>query len=397
MNRREFLVEATAAAAGAIVVGASGPARAASPSERVVLGVMGVNGRGRDLAQGFAKLPDAEIAYLCDVDQRALDRCAAALSKSLRRAPKLVTDFRRILEDPGVDALVVATPDHWHAPATILACQAGKHVYCEKPASHNPWEGEQMVAAARKHQRVVQIGSQRRSMPGVIEAVQRLQEGAIGRVLFAKGTYNNARASIGHGKVVPVPAALNYPLWEGPAPELPYKDNLIHYNWHWFWHWGTGELGNNGIHALDVCRWGLGVTYPERVTAGGGKYCHDDDQETPDTYVVTYDYGDKGITWEARSWHPRAFEGQQFGIVFYGDQGTLLIEDGGYRILDKAGKETAVVKAPADDQPHKRDFLSCVRTGERPKADVEVGVASTLLCHLGNIAYRTGHVLNTDP
>src|SRR5690349_11768459 len=180
-----------------------------------------------------------------------------------------------------------------------------------------------MIQAARKHNRVVQLGTQRRSTPGVIEAVGKVKNGAIGKVLFSRGWYNNTRPSIGHGKTAPVPSWLDYTLWQGPAPERPYKDNLIHYNWHWFWHWGTGELGNNGIHALDVCRWGLGVEYPYRVTAGGGKYRHDDDQETPDTLVTTYDFGDKEITWEGRSWHPRGFEGSQFGIAFYGDQGTM--------------------------------------------------------------------------
>ena len=185
---------------------------------------------------------------------------------------------------------LVAAPDHWHAPAAILACQAGKHVYVEKPCCHNPREGELAIAAARRHKRVVQVGTQRRSWPGVIEGIDKLRTGAIGRVLYSRGWYNNRRASIGHGKPAPVPAWLDYTLWQGPVPERPYRDNILPYFWHWYWHWGTGELGNNGVHALDMCRWGLGVDYPTHVSSGGGRYRYDDDGQTPDTHTVTYDF-----------------------------------------------------------------------------------------------------------
>jgi predicted dehydrogenase len=368
-----------------------------SADEKVVLGIMGLNGRGKDLAQGFAATGGAEIAYLCDVDERAIGKAAAALAGKQEKTPAGVRDFRRVLEDRAVDALVVAAPDHWHGPATILACAAGKHVYVEKPASHNPREGELMVAAARKHGRVVQLGTQRRSMPGVIEAVEKLKAGTIGRVLFARGWYNNTRPSIGHGKPAAVPAWLDYSLWQGPAPEREFRDNRVHYHWHWFWHWGTGELGNNGIHALDVCRWGLGVDYPTRVTAGGGKYRYDDDQETPDTLVVTYDFGDRAITWEGRSWHPRGFEGNGFGIAFYGEQGTMVLDGGGYRVLDMKGMEVSRGSGAGGDGAHLQNFLQCVRSGARPNAEIEEGHKSTLLCHLGNIAWRVGRTLNLDP
>jgi predicted dehydrogenase len=254
-----------------------------------------------------------------------------------------------------------------------------------------------MVEAARKYGRVVQVGTQRRSMPGTIEAIERLRAGEIGRVLFSRGWYNADRKPIGHGKPAAVPSGLDYALWQGPAPERPYQDNVVHYNWHWFWHWGTGELGNNGIHSLDVCRWGLGVDYPRRVTAGGGKYFFDDDQETPDTQVVTYDFGDKAITWEGRNWHRRGFEGSTFGIAFYGDKGSLILDGSSYKILDPAGKELASQAKGFDGHdPHLRNFLACVRSGARPNTDIEEGHKSTLLCHLGNIAYRTGHTLNLD-
>jgi predicted dehydrogenase len=254
-----------------------------------------------------------------------------------------------------------------------------------------------MLTAARKHNRVVQVGIQRRSMPGIIEGIARLRGGELGRVLFARGWYNNARPSIGIGQSAPVPDWLDYSLWQGPAPERDFRSNVIHYNWHWFWHWGTGELGNNGIHALDVCRWGLGVDYPRRVTANGGMYFYRDDQETPDTHVVTYDFGDKGITWEGRNWHRRGFEGSMFGISFYGEKGTMNIEDSGYTILAMDGKEMAKKAERGGDGAHLKNFLECVRSGNRPNADIEDGHKSTLLCHLGNIAYRVGRALSVNP
>ncbi len=190
---------------------------------------------------------------------------------------------------------------------------------------------------------------------------------------------------------------MNYKLWQGPAPERPYHDNLIHYNWHWFWHWGTGELGNNGIHGLDVCRWGLGVDYPERVVCGGGRFHFDDDQETPDTQIVTFNFGDKAINWEHRTWNRRGFENEAFGCAFYGEEGSLVITGKGYKVYDLRGTETGSGAAGYSDAGHTGNFLSCIRSGERPNAEIEEGVKSTLLCHLGNIAYRTGRTVNFDP
>lgn len=396
-NRRTFLGQAAAASAAIAVWSEGAIAQSRSANDQIVVAVMGTNGRGQPLARGFAAQTNCRVAYICDVDQRAIGKGIEAVGKQAAATPVGVQDFRRALDDPAVDALVIATPDHWHAPATILACAAKKHVYVEKPACHNGHEGELMVAAARKNQRVVQLGTQRRSSTGMMEAVERLRREEFGRVLFARGWINSTRPSIGHGKEAAVPAELDYDLWQGPAPERPYRDNLIHYNWHWFWNWGTGELGNNGIHALDVCRWGLGVDSPRSVVCGGGRFHFDDDQETPDTQIVTYNFGDKAINWEHRTWNRRGFEGEAFGVVFYGEAGSMVIVGSGYKIYDTRGKAVSEGEIKTSDGSHIGNFLSCIRESGRPNAEIEEGVKSTNLCHLGNIAYRTGRTVKFDP
>ena len=408
-GRRGFL---QGSAAAALAIGLSPPTtqpiacgaeepgaapKAVGPNERLVIGIMGVNGRGSALAQTFAANPGATVGFVCDVDEQALAKGAAVVEKATGKAPTKVKDFRKLLDDKSIDVLVVAAPNHWHAPATILGCAAGKHVYVEKPCSHNPREGELAVAASRKHNKVVQMGSQRRSRPMIIEAVEKVRGGEIGRVMYARTWYNNRRGSIGRGKAAEVPTWLDYALWQGPAPARPYKDNLLHYNWHWHWHWGNGELGNNGVHSLDVARWALGVDFPTRVTSAGGKYRHDDDQETPDTHMVTYDFGGKTITWEGLSWSAYGPGGSAFGMSFHGDKGTLVLMDTSYKILDPQNKEVATFTGKAVDAEHIANFLDCCRSGSRPNADIEEGHRSTLLCHLGNIAYRVNRVLTCDP
>lgn len=396
-SRRRFLQSSAAAASLAWWGPRTRAADEAAPaSMRVRLGVMGLKNRGAGLVSGFAALPNAEIAWLCDVDAEVLKTVAGSLDGS-RHKPQLTDDFRRILDDNAVDALVIATPDHWHAPATVLACAAGKHVYVEKPAAHNGREGELMVAAARKHGRVVQMGSQRRSSPGVREAIAKLHAGDIGAVRMARAWINSTRPSIGHREPSAPPPHLNYSLWQGPAPEAPYRDNVVHYHWHWFWHWGTGELGNNGIHGLDLARWGLGVEAPQRVISTGAKLFFDDDQETPDTQQAAFHFDRKLISWEHRTWHKRGFEDQSFGVTFYGDGGALVIAQSEWRTYDMDGKETGRQALNVGEREHQENFLAGITSGAALNAEIQEGVDSTLMCQLGNIALRTGRAVAFDP
>lgn len=394
-TRRSFLRGAGALA----VILASGQApvlRAGGPaSGRVRVAVVGL-GRGMDHVSAYLQVPNVEVVALCDVDERRLGPAVQVVAGKQGIAPRSFRDFRRVLEDRGVDAVSIAMPNFWHAPATILACQAGKHVYVEKPGSHNVREGRLMVAAARANDRRVQMGTQRRSCPEIVEAMAQLRAGVIGRVRFARCWYDNARRGIGRGRPVPVPAELDYSLWQGPVPERPYVDNLVHYNWHWRWHWGGGELANNGIHALDLARWGLEVEAPGRVTCNGGRYHGEDDQETPDTTLAAFDFGGCGASWDGSSCLARKQESNAF-VSFYGDGGVLSLDSGaGWKVFDPGGREIKAVKGRFSDVPHFRNFVDSIRDGARLNAEIVEGQKSTLLCHLGNIAYRTRRALDWD-
>ncbi len=411
-TRRNFVIHG--AAAGATVLGALGTrvlsqtTERKSANERVVVGVMGTSrtakggdGRGAHLAATLAGLPGVHVAYVCDVDERNVPKAIESVMKKAPQgasAPIGVKDFRKVLDDKAVDALVIATPDHWHAPAAILACAAGKHVYVEKPCSHNPREGEMLVEAAKKHGRLVQHGTQKRTWPGVREAIGRLRAGDIGRVISAKTFYYSDRTTIGTGKPAEVPAWLDWEMWQGPAPEKPYRDNYVHYNWHWFWHWGTGEIGNNGVHFIDVARWGLGAECPKTVSYTGGKYRFpDDDQQTPDTSAAVFDFGDKLLTWENRSWGAQTPVDPAHEILFAGEKGYLGIKGGGYSIYDLKGKQIAKGSGDAGEAQHLNNFVEAVRGNAKLNAPIDEGVKSVLLCHLGNISYRTGKTLHLDP
>ncbi len=394
-NRRQFLKHSTLAGAG-LVLSKFSVLGAESPNDRIVAAVMGL-GRGAAHYQALQQIPNVEVAYLCDVDERRVASAVKAVSAKQQRSPKGVKDIRRVLEDKEVDVISIAAPNFWHAPATILSCAAGKHVYVEKPGSHNAREAEIMVAAARRYNRKVQLGTQRRSCPTLIEAIQRLHSGELGKVLYARTWYDNARASIGKGKPAPLPDWLDWDLWQGPCPERPYKDNLVHYNWHWHWHYGGGELANNGVHALDIARWGLKVSNPTVVTCNGGRYHFQDDQETPDTMYVTYHFGAQGINFENSSCLPRSQEKHAF-VSFYAEKGVLSMGGGGdYKIYDPKGKEMAAVTGKFTDVAHFQNFIDAIRKNTPLNAEIEEGQKAAMLCHLGNIAYRTGQALHPDP
>lgn len=413
MQRRTFLKNGTLAGLGLTLLNFPLLGKAA-PSNKIILAVMGVNSRGNWLAQVVAKLPGAEIAYICDVEDGAIKKGLDAVAKVQERKPEVIRDIRKLLERKDFDALIIAAPDHWHAPAAIMACAAGKHVYVEKPCSHNPQEGEWLIAAAKKHNRLVQMGSQRRSWPNMQQAVKEIKEDkVIGNVYYARGWYVNNRAPIGIGKVIPVPSTLNWDLWQGPAPRKEYLDNIVHYNWHWRWHWGTGEACNNGTHEIDCMRWFLGVEHPEKVSSGGGRFAFPkDDWETPDTQSITFEFAQgKAITWEGRSCNNYELEGAGRGFAIFGEHGSLYNSGGdSYKILDAKGKVVKEVKethhdvtnvvSPAGeflDAVHLNNFLESIRGTASLNAAINTGFRSVLLCQLGNIAQRTGHTLHCNP
>ncbi|MEO5979542.1 MAG: Gfo/Idh/MocA family oxidoreductase [Chryseolinea sp.] len=417
-NRRKFIQNAVAGTSALTLGGtlqalsAKSYSRIMGSNEKVLVGMMGVNSRGLALASTFGVQPNCEIVTVSDVDTRAAEKCIATIEGLQKSKPKAVADFRNALASKDIDVLVIAAPDHWHAPAAILASKAGKHVYLEKPCSHNPNEGELIVAAAKKYKNVIQMGNQRRSWPNVVAAIQEVKTGAIGRPYFAKGWYCNNRDTIGTGKEVAVPSWLNYDLWQGPAPRRPYKDNMLHYNWHWFWNWGTGEALNNGTHMLDLMRWGLGVEFPTHVTSSGGRYRYKDDWETPDTQVINLQFANNTfITWEGRSCNGRYVEGNSVGVAFYGENGCLVIEEGNsYKIYDLKNKLVKDVANDLEINPldrmnpsqaldsfHIQNFFDGIKKGSTLNSGIEGGHQSTLLAQLGNIALRSGGALQIDP
>jgi predicted dehydrogenase len=410
-NRRDFLKQSTLAGAG-VLTSSSLFAYKGKPNEKVVIGVMGTNSRGAFLAKSFAKLPNVEVGFICDVDSNVLAKTIADIEKQTGKKPQGFTDIRKMVEAKGLDGVAIAAPDHWHTPAAIMGLQAGKHIYIEKPCSHNPREGELLVEATNKYKKMVQMGSQRRTFSNVKAMINQLHSGAIGRVYFARGWYVNNRKTIGKGKVATPPQYLNFDLWQGPAPRREYKDNLVPYNWHWSWHWGTGEALNNGTHELDVIRWGLGVDYPTQVVSAGGRFHFQDDWETPDTQTITFNFpNNTACTWEGRSCNGYNTEGHGRGVVFYGDNGTIVYGGAnGYKVFDGNNKLVSEVK---DDTPfdpkntvsptevldgfHLKNFCEAVRGKEPINAPILEGHKSTLLPQLGNIAFRVGRNLRCDP
>ncbi len=415
-TRRDFLKKTVAASAvlvaGGVLPGfnARSYSRILGSNGKIRISVMGVNSRGKALADNYASQPNSEVLHICDVDSRAREKCIASVNKIQGRQPQGVGDFRRSLESKNIDVMVIAAPDHWHAPAALLALQAGKHVYVEKPCSHNPAEGEMLIKAAGIYGKVIQMGNQRRSYPNVIKAIQELRDGTIGRPYLGKGWYTNNRGPIGIGKEVPVPEWLDWNLWQGPAPRKAYKDNIVHYNWHWFWHWGTGEALNNGTHMVDLLRLGLDVDYPTKVSSSGGRYRYHDDWETPDTQVINFEFGNNlAMTWEGRSCNGKTIEGNTVGALFYGENGSLLIDGNAYTVFDLQSKVVKEVKNekvidsrnlsnPAGDLDslHIQNFFAAITSGGKLNSDIDSGHKSTLLVQLGNISQRVGRTLNID-
>ena len=417
MNRRQFLKHTGAAALGLGLAG-FGARRlraadlAASPSNRLRIAVIGTNSRGLFHVECLAGMPGVEVAAICDVDERAIRKGVEVAAKRQTVVPAGIRDFRRVLEDPLIDAVTIATPDHWHAPMAILALAAGKHVYVEKPCSHNPQEGEWLIEAQRKSGKLVQMGNQRRSFPQLQQAIADIHNGLIGRAYLGRAWYVNHRTSIGHGHPAPVPGWLDYELWQGPAPRRPYVDNRIHYNWHWFWHWGTGEALNNGTHEVDVCRWALGADFPTRVTSSGGRYAFDDDWETPDTQVIGLDFeGRKSISWEGRSCNDYPEENLGRGSMIYGTEGSALLDGDSCTIYDAKNKVIRSQKATVAsdsantlsstglelDRLHFVNFVDAIRRGTRLNSPIAEGYRSVVSLQLGNIAWRVGRTLHCDP
>ena len=396
LGRRELLVGA--AATGLAMTFKPSPAKA-SANERVNLCIIGVRGRGSGVGRNFAGLPDAQVTHICDVNETLLDAYGKSISEVQKSTPKSVKDLRRVLDDKSVDAIVVTTPDHWHALATIWGCQAGKHVYVEKPISNNIFEGRQMVAAARKYDRVVQVGTQSRSAEHYVEIMKLLHSGRIGRVHMAKAWNSQLRRKVPAVPDAPVPAGLDWDIWQGPAPERPFNPNRYTYGWRWLWDYGTGDMGNDGVHDLDIARWGLGVDYPTQVQCTADKLEFVGDiQETPDSQVVTFTFPEKQamLVYEQRLWSPYFQEGYENGVAFYGTDGYIVAGRQGWKLVEKRNNVASDNKASFSDIPHLQNFISCIKSGSRPNCDIEEGYKSTLLAHLGNLAFRVGRPLKFD-
>lgn len=376
-------------------------------NDRVNVGVVGLGGRGNNHMDYYLKIPQARISALCDVNQAALERGQAKVLKASGENPKGFADLHKLYEDKEVDAVSIATPNHWHALAAIWAMQAGKDVYCEKPASHNVFEGNQMIAAARKYGRMCQIGSQSRTIEHKVKAMRLLNEGVIGKVYMAKGLCFKRRKSIGHRADEPTPPGLNWDLFLGPAKLRPYNELRFKYNWHWFWDTGNGDIGNQGVHEMDIMLWGLGkTTLPKYTFSSGGKLVYNDDQETPNTQMVTYDWGDGVVgQFEVRglltgSEGGLVKKGNVVGDLFYGSDGWMAVDGSGFQVY-KGEKDELVMdekRTDTDTIPHMQNFLDAVKSRKYQDlhAEIEIGARAAAMCHLANISYRVGRKLTWD-
>jgi len=415
VTRREF-IDGVAVSAASLALGgkslggtAKSYARIVGANERLNFAVIGLNSRAyAHLSSLKANEKAARILYVCDVDETILNKYAGATQKEMGEAATPLKDFRKALESKDVDAITIASPDHWHTPMAIAGLQAGKNVYVEKPCSHNPAEGAMLVAAQKKYGKLVQMGTQQRSSRHTIEVIEKIRAGEIGRPYLAKAWYSNTRKSIGVGKEAAVPGTLDWDLWQGPAPRRAYRDNVHPYNWHWFRNYGTGESLNNGTHEVDVCRWALGVDFPKRVTASGGRYQFQDDWQFYDTLVTSFEYEDKMLTWEGKSCQGMRYYGRDRGSAILGTTGTVVVDRDGYEIYDLHGKKTNEVKAgggtsSADlvgrdsmTDAHFANFIEGVTKGGKLNAPIEVGNVAVTMLQLSNIAWITQRELHLD-
>jgi predicted dehydrogenase len=410
MTRRKFIDSmAVGAASLAVTSTAKSYSQIVGANERLNFAIVGLNSRGYAHLAGLkANRSAARVSHVCDVDSAILQKFADTAQRTMGEAVASEKDFRRVLEQKDVDAITVATPDHWHAPMAIAALQAGKHVYLEKPCSHNPAEGEMLLAAQQKCQKLVQMGTQQRSSPHTIEVVTKIHAGAIGKTYYAKAWYSNTRKSIGTGREVPVPAQLDWDLWQGPAPRRPYKDNLHPYNWHWFKNWGTGETLNNGTHEVDVCRWALAVDYPKRVTSSGGRYQFQDDWQFYDTLNTSFEFPEAMLSWEGKSCNGMKIYGRDRGAAIMGTTGSVIIDRDGYEIYDLGGKKLSEVKAGSQTSSadlvgadsmtdlHFANFIAGIRKGEKLNAPIAIGNVAVTMLHLSNIAWQVQRELRLD-
>jgi predicted dehydrogenase len=405
VNRRQFLGSAAAGLVAATAVSDSHAFAGTSASDKLVVGLIGCGGRGLHVADLFRRTANIEVAFVSDVDESRRQSATKNLGVESGRA---VDDFRKILDDKSVDAVIVATPDHWHSPASILACHAGKHVYVEKPISHNIREGRLLVDSSERNKVRVQHGTQNRSTAMMIEAVKLLRDGVIGDVLVAKCWNIQQRGTIGRGQDTDPPAGFDYDNWVGPAPMVPYRTNRVHNRWTWWYHFGTGDMGNDGVHDIDYTRWGLGVdTHPNKVSALGGKFMHDDDQEFPDTQQVTFEYAGDGkpnarrlLVYEMRLWSTNYPHNCDSGAEFYGSKGQMFLSRRGK--IEVRGErnvpvEVSIRPESQNDLAHVGNFCDAIRSDAKLNADALTGHLSTSLCHLGNIATRLGRSLTFDP
>ena len=398
-TRRKFLKSA-GALAGIIAAARAPSVIAANPNSKIGVACIGIRGRGNSVMQTFLREADCEVTHLCDVRTDVLEQRGAEVKAKTGRMPKLVQDYRRLLDDPSVDALMVATPDHWHALLTIQGCLAGKDVYVEKPASHNIHEGKVAVAVARKTGRMVQMGTQIRSAPFLREAREFVQSGALGIVVSGRAWETNRNAAVHLVADGTPPAGLDYNLWQGPSPERAYNRTIVDSAWRWMFNYGTGDLGNDGVHRIDYCRYVMGLDgFPEAISASGGKFVFKDDQQWPDTQFVTYDYPGKIIQYEMRLWSKPKLFGAGEGAVIYGENGWMQVSNTTWKAFDPDGKIMREGKSDVGQQAHVRNFLDAIRSRKRESLNQEIysGHISTVMCHAGNIAWRTGKKLRFDP